>query len=714
MAAAYVAATILFTWPLAWHVRTHLPAASAPSTRDDTLLLAWVLSWDVHQLLREPMHLFDANIFYPLRHTLAYSEALVSEALLLLPLAPLTPNPALLHNTTLLLSFVLGSVGAFLLIRHVTGDRLAAFLGGLIFAFAPYRFWQIDRLHALCVHWTPYLFLALDGYLERGGPRRAALLAGAFVLQALASVYVAYASAILVSVFLLGWLAMGVGAPGTRGRVLTTAGVLAAAAGVVAAVYAPYAVVRSEMAFARDPLQVVVHSVVPAELGRAAATVPRYLAAKLTTGQRGAGTLGLVGTVLSCVGVCAGGRKGRLYGALALVALLFSFGPVVLLPWGNGRWVSGPYRLFHAYLPGFTALREPRRWTGMVVACGSLAAGLGTAALLGSIRPSRLRLLLGGALAALVVLEVGWRPLALDAAPVPGERAPVYRVLAAAPESGAVVELPIGAEREEAVATYRAAYHLRPLLNGYSSFRPTTADLRRRLRRFPSRRTIALVRRLGVRFVVYDTQRPGARSLRALARRVERADPSARLRATAGGAALIELQPVAAVLPTTRASELPRSKWHVRASAGDAQPAVDGNVATHWSVAVDPDAGGGWYEVDLGERTTFDLLRIELGAHYGEYPRAWRVRARDGGREWIVATRRHAAAPLVSYRVDARRVIVDLPLPPTTASALRIEVPPLREPSRPPPFDLAADHRQWSRWGIHELRLYSRNPRPRS
>jgi hypothetical protein len=399
-----------------------------------------------------------------------------------------------------------------------------------------------------------------------------------------------------------------------------------------------------------------------------------------------------------------------LYGALALSALLFSFGPVVVLPWGNGRWVSGPYRLLHEWLPGFSALREPRRWIGMVVACGALTAGLGTAALLRRVRTPRMRLVLGGAVGALVALEVGWRPLALDAAPEPGERAPVYRALAAAPEGGAVVELPIGAEREEAVATFRAAYHLRPLVNGYSSFRPTTADLRRRLRRFPSRRTIALARRLGVRFVIYDTQRPGARRLRALARRVGRADGSAQLRTAAGGAVLIELETLAAVPPTAWASELPRGKWRVRASAGDPGPAVDGDVATHWSVAVDPDAGGGWYEVDLGERTTFDLLRIELGAHYGEYPRAWRVRARDGEREWVVAARRHAPAPLVSYRVDNRHVIVDLPLPPTTARALRIEVPPLRDPSRPPPFDLAADHRQWSRWGIHELRLYSRNP----
>jgi hypothetical protein len=166
VAAAYTLLALVATWPLAAHLRTHLPAPSNPTTYDDTLLLGWVLSWDVHQLLRDPLHLYAANLFHPLCHALAYSEAMISEALLVLPLSPLTPDPTLLYNVTLLATFVLGATGTFLLVRDLGGSGPAAFVAGLVFAFAPYRFWQLDRLNALCVHLTPFLFLALHRWRD--------------------------------------------------------------------------------------------------------------------------------------------------------------------------------------------------------------------------------------------------------------------------------------------------------------------------------------------------------------------------------------------------------------------------------------------------------------------------------------------------------------------------------------------------------------------
>src|SRR4029077_9268803 len=118
--AAYALLTVACTWPLAAHLRTHLPAPSDPTTRDDALLLGWVLSWDVHQLLHAPLRLYEANLFHPLRHTLALSEAMLSEALPVLPLAPWTPDPTLLYNATLLSTFVLGATGTYLLVAHLT------------------------------------------------------------------------------------------------------------------------------------------------------------------------------------------------------------------------------------------------------------------------------------------------------------------------------------------------------------------------------------------------------------------------------------------------------------------------------------------------------------------------------------------------------------------------------------------------------------------
>ena len=54
-----------------------------------------------------PAHLFDANICYPERDTLAFSEPLIVPALMGAPLAWLGASPVLVYNVVLILGFAL-------------------------------------------------------------------------------------------------------------------------------------------------------------------------------------------------------------------------------------------------------------------------------------------------------------------------------------------------------------------------------------------------------------------------------------------------------------------------------------------------------------------------------------------------------------------------------------------------------------------------------
>jgi hypothetical protein len=83
------------------------------------------------------------------------------------------------------------------------------------------------------------------------------------------------------------------------------------------------------------------------------------------------------------------------------------------------------------------------------------------------------------------------------------------------------------------------------------------------------------------------------------------------------------------------------------------------------------------------------------------------VHAWTDGTSWVVADREFARAPLFSYRADHRRVTMFLPLPPTRARGIRIEVPPLVAPGRKPPFDLPMDYWHWRRWGVHEIGAFA-------
>src|SRR6266576_2156188 len=63
---------VIHTWPLATN-----PAHLTRVDNADYLLNTWAVAWVAHELPRDPIHLFDANIYYPERLTLAYSEAMI-------------------------------------------------------------------------------------------------------------------------------------------------------------------------------------------------------------------------------------------------------------------------------------------------------------------------------------------------------------------------------------------------------------------------------------------------------------------------------------------------------------------------------------------------------------------------------------------------------------------------------------------------------------
>ena len=188
---AYLLLTIAATWPL-----TRGLSRDVPWDLGDPLLVMWILAWDCEQLLRllggdvsRIAGFFDANIFHPAPLTLAYSEHLIAQAVQILPVYGLTGNPILAYNILFLSTWVLSGFGMYLLVRELTGSAVAAFVAGLMFAFAPYRVPQSGHLHVLSSQWMPFVLFGLRRYFNS---RRRFPLVGAalaLVLQCLSSGY---------------------------------------------------------------------------------------------------------------------------------------------------------------------------------------------------------------------------------------------------------------------------------------------------------------------------------------------------------------------------------------------------------------------------------------------------------------------------------------------------------------------------------------------
>jgi hypothetical protein len=60
----------------------------------DPLFSTWRIAWVHHQLVSDPRHLFDANIFYPERLTLTFSDPVILPALTASPLSSAVCTPS--------------------------------------------------------------------------------------------------------------------------------------------------------------------------------------------------------------------------------------------------------------------------------------------------------------------------------------------------------------------------------------------------------------------------------------------------------------------------------------------------------------------------------------------------------------------------------------------------------------------------------------------
>ena len=188
---AYAAIATVMTWPLAAGI-----ARDVAWDLGDPVLNMWILAWDCEQLrgilqghYSHLTHFFDANIFHPAPLTLAYSEHLVPQAIQIFPIYALTKNPILCYNLLFLSTFVLSGLGMFLFAREITGSTAAAFVGGLLFAFAPYRIPQSSHLQVLSSQWMPFAMYGFRRYFEHGRTRALIGATAAVVVQGLSSGY---------------------------------------------------------------------------------------------------------------------------------------------------------------------------------------------------------------------------------------------------------------------------------------------------------------------------------------------------------------------------------------------------------------------------------------------------------------------------------------------------------------------------------------------
>ena len=508
----FVLLAVAHTWPLAM-----APARWSRVDNGDYVLNAWILAWVVHQAPRDPLHLFDANIFYPEPRTLAFSEHLIPQAVLAAPVIWAGGSAVLAYNVVMLAGFVLTAWSMAWVITRWTGDWPAGIMAGALFAFNAHTLTRLTHVQALHNEFLPLALLAIDDLLLRATWASAARVGVFSALHGLTSgyslVFGVLADAAAVASRADEWIPFSA-ARDRRARAAARLLRLAAAAAVAIAVLAPFLLPYWE---ARQ------HQGLTRSIDEARFYSARGIEYLATTGRVFMGTAlrqayvhgggtdtlfpGIVATILSIITVVTGlawrDRRARMCLAVGIVGVVLSFGPRTAL-----------YAFLYDHVPLLQGIRAPVRIGFLALFAVAALAGFALAWLRERMR-ARTRigpraLALGTWLLVLLTQAEALRA-PLEWRDYRGS-SPVYRVVAGLKDA-VIAEFPFYQPTDfyrNAGYMLASTRHWKPLLNGYSGFMPQSyRHMAEAMRTFPNPPTTDLLRGAGVTHVIIHRDRFG-------------------------------------------------------------------------------------------------------------------------------------------------------------------------------------------------------------
>jgi hypothetical protein len=460
---------IAHTWPLALH-----PSRYSRNDNADTELNEWILAWVEHQLPRDPLHLFEANIFYPAKDSLAFSEPLIVPALLGAPLAWAGGSPVLVYNLVLILGFALTAFATCVLVETWTGSRAAGLLAGSVFAFNTHTLTRLAHIQGIHIYGLPLVLLALDRLIRGGSTRVALALALCLAVLAYTSGYLVVFAAVMVTAALVTRAAEWV--PRARQFVphLALAGIVTAIA--ILPIVLPYTRAARAQHMVRSLDVIKDYSATPkgyiASSGRLHFST---WSGRFFTDPVDSFFPGFVVLALGGIAVAAAFRRrpppdDPLRARIVMLLVIGAAGVVLSL--GTATPVYG--WAFHVF-PPMRGLRAAARFGNLFLLAIAVLGGLGLAAVVAdgaATGPTRPR----GWLAVLLVVLVNVESLRAPFTYQPFTGIPgIYKLLATEPGPVVLVEQPFfprWAIFQNGHYVLASTAHWRPLMNGYSGYTP--------------------------------------------------------------------------------------------------------------------------------------------------------------------------------------------------------------------------------------------------
>jgi len=409
-----------------------------------------------------------------------------------------TASPIVVYNILLLGGIAASGLAMFVLARHVVGAMAPALVAAAIFTMAPYRIEHFMHLELQWTMWMPLTFWAFHRAIDEG-IWRFGVLGGVFLwLQVVSSVYYGVFLAITTAVFVVLLLAS---AP-RRARAALPGLVGGALVAVLLTI--PYALPYLSNARRLGPRSTeVVAEFSATPLDYFVSPPQNWLWGWTAATGSGAERNLFPGVLAIALAAAAFGYRPRrlvfVYFAVAVLSIELSFGL-------NGRlysWLFDHIEMLHGF-------RAPARFAAIACCAIAVLAGFGAHVVFRRLSAAGAGVARGAVAFLFILLAIEYRNTGMILTDVAYEAPTAYNVYKAVRTlgPGAVVELPLprldrlpGREVHYAFASIG---HWYPLVNGYSGYYPREyAETVIRMETFPDDRSIAQLRNIGVRYVIF-------------------------------------------------------------------------------------------------------------------------------------------------------------------------------------------------------------------
>ncbi len=693
---------VVQTWPLATALGHAVPTSQWHCLGrgcEDEFLCVWIVSTLAKRLLHDPLHLFEGGILFPLKHTLAYSETMLSAVAVSAPVTWVTGNHVLGYDLHYLATVALSVLGTFLLVRDVTGDPRAALVAGVLFGLTGERWNYRAHLPMQSVQWVPFVCWTWIRFLDRPGVARAVALAAAMVANLHSSVYQGF----LLPFLLAPWaLVLALSRRWSARRWVAGAAVLVAALAAGLVLYWPLVVVREELSFttAGGATEVAggwawyLHALLHPD---------GYLAG-LASGDRhttGFSPLPVVALIAAAVATLVRKairppREGEHVHLVAAIVFLVVTAAVTVLSTRLGPF--GPAIDWLFSLPGLSGLRGRNRFDMLAAFGGAVVVGIAVAIVLrrvqsravaGAVLALALTAVVADTRTLLAPLPLTWLP-ERDALP-PG----VKFAVEVSRQTGAVLHIPYGHWATETIYMMWGLLHDRPIMNGYTAVMPRFRALVDELPSAAARQALA---EAGVTTVLLHTSLGTGLAARTILQDVR--NDSMLRKVTFGDVVVLNVGNAPEPRAPLEGSPIPTQGWRLEGSDPGAERAADGDLATHWTAKTFGRAT--FLRVDLGAEHRVTGVRLALGPHLREFPWSWEAwGSRDGSTWQRLGGERLTHPPFASYQRDHRAIVLDLGLIETDVRLIELRVP-LEQP-----LAVFTSHGDGT-WGVHEISVYAR------